>query len=83
MTMFLFFLPAIILSGFLYPVYTMPAFFRWLSLLNPVAHFLIVVRGIFLKDEGVAELWPQYLILAAMAVGTLRLAVGRFRRSLA
>lgn len=83
MTMFLFFLPAIILSGFLYPVHTMPAFFRWLSLLNPVRHFLVVVRGIFLKGEGLADLWPQYLILAAMAVGTLGLAVGRFRRSLA
>lgn len=83
MTMFLFFLPAIILSGFLYPVHTMPTFFRWLSLLNPVRHFLVVVRGIFLKGEGIADLWPQYLILAAMAVGTLGLAVGRFRRSLA
>lgn len=83
MTMFLFFLPAIILSGFLYPVDTMPAFFRWLSFLNPVRHFLVVVRGIFLKGEGLPELWPQYLILAAMAAGILRLAVGRFRRSLA
>lgn len=83
MTMFLFFLPAVILSGFLYPVYTMPAFFQWLSLLDPIRHFLTVVRGIFLKGEGVLDLWPQYLTLAGMAAAVLGLAVGRFRRSLA
>ncbi|HKY60110.1 MAG TPA: ABC transporter permease [Gemmatimonadota bacterium] len=83
MTMFLFFLPAIILAGFLYPVHTMPALFRWLSVLDPVRHFLTIVRSIFLKGEGVAGLWPEYLILAAMAVGALGLAVMRFRRSLA
>jgi ABC-2 type transport system permease protein len=83
MTMFLFFLPAIILAGFLYPVHTMPALFRWLSVLDPVRHFLTIVRGIFLKGEGLAGLWPEYLILAGMAVGALVLAVARFRRSLA
>lgn len=83
MTMFLFFLPAIILAGFLYPVHTMPAFFRWLSLLDPVRHFLTIVRGIFLKGQGMADLWPEFLVLAGMAVGALGLAVGRFRRSLA
>jgi len=83
MTMFLFFLPAIILAGFLYPVHTMPALFRWLSVLDPVRHFLTIVRGIFLKGEGMAGLWPEYLILAGMAFGALGLAVTRFRRSLA
>ncbi|HET6342773.1 MAG TPA: ABC transporter permease [Gemmatimonadota bacterium] len=83
MTMFLFFLPAIILAGFLYPVHTMPALFRWLSVLDPVRHFLTIVRGIFLKGEGMAGLWPEYLILAGMAGGALGLAVARFRRSLA
>ncbi len=82
LSMFLFFLPAIILSGFLYPTYTMPAFFRWLSLLDPVRYFLTIVRGIFLKGEGIADLWPQYLVLVAMAAAAMRFAVGRFRRSL-
>lgn len=82
MTMFLFFLPAIILAGFLYPVHTMPALFRWLSVLDPVRHFLTIVRSIFLKGEGMAGLWREYLILAGMAVGALGLAVTRFRRSL-
>jgi len=83
MTMFLFILPAVILAGFLYPVDTMPAFFRWLSLLDPVRHFLTIVRGIFLKGEGVLDLWAQYLTLAVMAAGALVFAVRRFRASVA
>ncbi len=83
MTMFLFLLPAIILSGFLYPVDTMPAFFRWLSMLNPVRHFLFIVRAIFLKGEGLLGLWEQYAILLAMAIAALAFAVSRFRQSVA
>lgn len=83
MTMFLFLLPAIILAGFLYPVHTMPAFFRWLSMLDPVRHFLVIVRAIFLNGEGIPGLWPQYAILLAMAVAALAFSVIRFRRTLA
>lgn len=81
MVMFLFFLPAIVLSGLLYPVRTMPELFRLLTVLNPIRHFLDVVRALFLKGAGIAELWPQLAILAAMAVGALWLAVWRFRRT--
>jgi ABC-2 type transport system permease protein len=83
LTMFLFILPAVILAGFLYPVETMPAFFRWLSLLDPVRHFLVIVRVIFLKGEGIAGLWPQYAALLAMATAALGFAVARFRRTVA
>ncbi|HUP20103.1 MAG TPA: ABC transporter permease, partial [Gemmatimonadota bacterium] len=79
MTMFLFILPAVILAGFLFPVETMPAFFRWLSLADPVRHFLVIVRAVFLKGHGVVELWPEYLTLAGMATGALAFAVERFR----
>jgi ABC-2 type transport system permease protein len=81
MGMFLLFLPAIILSGFMYPVHTMPAFFQMLTLLNPVRHFLEIVRGIFLKGHGVYELWPQFLVITLMAAAVLAGATSRFRRS--
>ena len=81
MTMFFFFLPAIILSGFLYPVSSMPPFFQWLTLFNPIRHFLDIVRGIFLKGASVIELWRHYVALAVMAGGLLTLAVARFRKS--
>lgn len=81
MGMFLFFLPATILSGFLYPVDTMPAFFRALTLLNPLRHFLEFVRAVFLKGAGVAELWPQLAIITVMAAAVLWLATWRFRQT--
>jgi len=81
MTMFFFFLPAIILSGFLYPVSSMPRFFQWLTLFNPIRHFLDVVRGIFLKGATITELWQHYLALTIMSSGLLALAVSRFRKA--
>jgi ABC-2 type transport system permease protein len=83
MTMFLFLLPAIILSGFFYPISSMPKLFQWLTLLNPVRHFLEVVRAVFLKGTGLELLWPQFLALALMAAGALQLAIVRFRRTVA
>ncbi len=81
--MFLFLLPAIILSGFLYPISSMPRVFQYLTLANPLRHFLEVVRGIFLKGAGIVELWPQFLILTTLATLISALAVTRFKRSLA
>ncbi len=82
LAMFLFVLPAIILSGFLYPIETMPDLFRVLTLVNPLRHFLEIVRGIFLKGAGIAELSIQFSVLSVMAVGGLTMATRRFRRTL-
>jgi ABC-2 type transport system permease protein len=82
MGMFLIFLPATVLSGFMYPVRSMPLVFQWLTLMNPVRHFLEVVRRIFLKGAGTVDVWPQLVILALMAAVALALAVRRFRRTL-
>jgi ABC-2 type transport system permease protein len=82
MSMFLLFLPAVILSGFMYPVKTMPAFFQALTLLNPVRHFMEIVRGIFLKGEGIPDLLPQFVTISVMAVLVFWLAAGRFKRKL-
>lgn len=83
MLMILCMLPTIVLSGFLSPVEGMPRVFQWATLLNPVRHFLDIVRGIFLKGTGLAELWPQYLGLTLIGGGMLALATHRFRRSIA
>jgi ABC-2 type transport system permease protein len=82
LTIFLFIFPAIILSGFLYPVTTMPWVFERLTLLNPLRHFLEVVRAIFLKGAGVRELWVQYATLAGMALLALYAGTRRFRKIL-
>jgi ABC-2 type transport system permease protein len=82
LAMFLFILPAIILSGFLYPIDTMPEVFQTLTLLNPLRHFLEVVRSIFLKGAGLAELWRQFTILALMASAGIAFATRRFKATL-
>lgn len=79
MTMFLFLLPAIVLSGFLYPVESMPTAFQYLTILNPVRHFLEVVRAVFLKGTGFSILWPQIVALTLMATFGLWAATVRFR----
>lgn len=82
MSMFLFLQPAIILSGFFYPISSMPRVFQWITLLNPMRHFLEIVRAIFLKGEGVVALWPQYVALALIAATVMWMAVVRFPRTL-
>ena len=61
MSTFLFFFPAMLLSGFSFPIANMPLAIQWLTYLNPIAYFLVVVRTIFLKGVGLAYLWPQLL----------------------
>jgi ABC-2 type transport system permease protein len=82
MSMFLILLPALIFSGFMFPISSMPKAFQVATLLNPLRHFLEVVRAVFLKGAGLGELWPQYLALYGMAGGGLALAVWRFRRTI-
>ena len=80
--LFLVLFPVIILSGFLYPVDTMPWMFERLSLANPLRHFLDVVRAVFLKGAGWADLWTPLVVLTGMALGGLTLAARRFARSI-
>jgi ABC-2 type transport system permease protein len=82
LAMFLLLLPAIILSGFLYPVDTMPEVFQRLTLANPLRHFLEIVRGIFLRGAGIAEMWVQFVTLAGMSAAGLGVASWRFRATL-
>ena len=81
MTSFLVFMPIMLLSGFMFPVSSMPAAFQWLTLLNPLRHFLEIVRAIFLKGAGLDALWPQYLALLVMGTGLLSFATTRFHKT--
>ena len=83
MSTFFFYLPAVLLSGFMFPIANMPVLVQWLTYLNPLRYFLVIVRGIFLKGVGPNVLWPQMATLAVMGVITLWLASRRFRKTLA
>ncbi len=74
--------PLFTLSGFSFPISSMPAFMQWLSIINPMTYYLVVIRGTFLKGVGLAVLWPQMSALAALGVALLAMSVLRFRKSL-
>ena len=82
MASFLTFMPAMLLSGFMFPVKAMPEAFQWLTLLNPLRHYLEIVRAVFLKGAGLDALWPQHLALAGLGAAILTAAVVRFGRRL-
>jgi ABC-2 type transport system permease protein len=83
MATFLFFMPAILLSGFAFPIESMPLFFQYITYVSPLRYFLIIVRGIFLKGVGVEALWPDILALLVLGVTILGLSAFRFRKRLA
>ena len=80
LTDFLFIMPAILLSGFVFPISNMPWWAQGLSLLNPLRYMLVIVRGVFLRGAGMAHLWPQMVALAALGTALLAGAVTRFRK---
>ena len=82
MTTFFFIVPFIMLSGFVFPISNMPQLVQWLTYLNPLTYFLIIIRGIFLKGVGLEVLWPQFLELLILGLIVFSGAVGRFRKKL-
>jgi ABC-2 type transport system permease protein len=80
---FFFYFPAVLLSGFMFPIANMPTLVQWVTYLNPLRYFLVIVRGIFLKGVGPSVLWPQMAVLAVMGVTILLLATSRFNKTLA
>ena len=83
MSTFFFYFPAVLLSGFMFPIANMPEAVQWLTYLNPLRYFLVIIRGIFLKGVGPSVLWPQMLALAVMGRVALWLATKRFHKTLA
>lgn len=81
MTLF-FLLPAILLSGFAFPFEGMPHWAQYVGELLPATHFLRIVRGILLKDNGMPEIWPDLWPLFAFTLVAGTIALARFRRTL-
>ncbi|MFA5057347.1 MAG: ABC transporter permease [Opitutaceae bacterium] len=83
MTTFFFFFPAMLLSGFIYPVANMPPVIQWITLANPLRHFLVIIRSIFLKGVGAEVLWPQMAALLVIGLAVMTFAVKRFHKTIA
>jgi ABC-2 type transport system permease protein len=75
---FLFFVPAILFSGFVFPIYAMPVPIQAVTFLNPLRYFITIIRGIFLKGVGAGVLWPEMLALFALGGALLFFSVRRF-----
>ncbi len=82
MSTFFFFNPAMLLSGFVFPIANMPEPVQWVTQLNPMRHILVIIRAIFLKGGGLELLWPQMLALAALGALTLALAMQRMKKTM-
>jgi ABC-2 type transport system permease protein len=82
MSSFFYINPAILLSGFAFPIANMPVAIQWITYLNPIRYFLIIIRGVFLKGVGLSVLWPQFVGLAILGTATLWLASTRFHKTL-
>lgn len=75
-------LPTVLLSGFMYPISTMPAPIRAITYLLPARYYLVIVRGIFLKGVGPSVLWPQGAMLLAAGVALIALSARKFKKVL-
>jgi len=79
---FLFLFPAILLSGLMFPIENMPEVLRWMSDLNPVTHFLALLRNILLKGGELDFVLQRIGVLVLMAVVSVFVSFKRFHTTL-
>ena len=78
---FLFLLPNILLSGFMFPREAMPPLAQWIGAALPLTYFLRVLRGILLRGTGLESFWREMLVLAGFSIVLIGLSVQRFHKS--
>ena len=76
------FLPAFLLSGFTYEIFNMPKFVQAITFLIPARYFIIILRGIYLKNVGLETLWRPSLLLSIFSVLAVSLAVRKFKKKI-
>jgi ABC-2 type transport system permease protein len=79
---FFFFLPSILLSGFMFPFRGMPVWAQWIGTCLPITHFLRIIRGILLKGNGLADILPEVWPLALFVTVAMAVGVKRYRQTL-
>ncbi len=82
MSVFLFNFPAVLLSGFAYPIENMPKVIQYLTYLNPQRYYLTIIRNIFLKGVGIEVLWDEMLALLIIGVAVITMSSIRFQKRL-
>lgn len=82
MTVFAFLFPSIILSGFVFPIASMPGWIQVITYAVPLRYFLEIVRGIYLRGVGLEILWPQAAALLGIGLFFITTSVLRFKKRL-
>jgi ABC-2 type transport system permease protein len=82
LSFFLFFMPAILLSGFIFPIYSMPESIQLITYANPLRYFMTIIRGIFLKGVGFEALWKDIGALFIIGITLIILSAKRFSKRL-
>jgi ABC-2 type transport system permease protein len=72
-------LPTMLLSGFIFPLESLPVWLKPVSAVVPATYFLRVIRGIILKGVGVSELWQPLTVLCGMAVLLMAISIKKFK----
>jgi drug efflux transport system permease protein len=75
-------MPSIFLSGYVFPVDSMPIVFQWLAQVVPTTWLIDASRGVILRGAGWRELWPHAVVLWSMALGVLAASITKFRKHL-
>jgi ABC-2 type transport system permease protein len=79
---FFFFLPSMLLSGFMFPFRGMPDWAQTIGTVLPLTHFLRIVRGVMLKGNDLAQTWPHLWPLLVFIGVVLAIGLKRFRKTL-
>lgn len=79
-TVWFFLIVGILMSGFFYPVANMPTWAQWLTYANPMRYIMDIVRGVFIRGSGAADLWPQISALAGLGLVVFTAAVRNFAK---
>jgi ABC-2 type transport system permease protein len=81
-SIFFFMFPMTILSGFVFPIENMPRLVQAITYVLPLRYFFVIIRGIYLKGDGLLELWPQALALLGIGVVVISVSMLRFKKRL-
>ncbi len=79
LSLFALMLPTVLLSGFIYPIENMPWPLQWLSLILPPRWFIVILKDIMLKGNGIAYIWDEGLILIGMTVFFIAISIKKFK----
>lgn len=82
LAIFVVMMPMVFLSGFTFPIENMPVIIQYITYIIPLRYFMVIIRGIILKGVGIAELWPELLVLFLMGIFILSFSILRFKKKL-